>query len=118
MRLGKITHYTVTVQHGILMHSNRIVIPSSLRDDILDRLYMGHQGLPNAIEEPYSLRMWWPGPNTQLEELVIKCAEYYRHRVQNSETLLPGKFPKLPWYSVEGCHRFIYMEQFPIFAHH
>ena len=40
--------------------------------------------------------MWWPALSIQLEELVRKCAECCRHRIQNSEPLLPGKFPKLP----------------------
>ena len=44
--------------------------------------------------------VWYPGLSTQLEELVTKCAKCCRHRVQNSERLLPGKFPKLPWQKV------------------
>ena len=45
----------LTIQRGILMCSNSIVIPSSLRKDMLDKLHMGHQGITKChIEELYS----------------------------------------------------------------
>ena len=78
---------------------NRIVIPSSLRKDMLDRLHTGHQGITKCRIRALQ-SMWWPSLSTQLEELITKCAECCRHRVQNSEPLLPGKFPKLPWQKI------------------
>ena len=35
----------LTMQHSILMRNNRIMIPSSLRENMLDRLHAGHQGI-------------------------------------------------------------------------
>ena len=85
----------LTIHCGILMCSNRIVIPSSLHKDMLDRLHMWHQGITKCCRRALQ-SMWWPALSIQLEELVTKCAECCRHRIQNSEPLLPGKFPKLP----------------------
>ena len=89
----------LTIQRGILMCSDRIVIPFSLCKDMLDRLHTGHQGITKCHRRALQ-SMRWPGLSTRLEELVTKCAECCRHRVQNSESLLPGKFPKLPWQKV------------------
>ena len=50
----------LTIVQGILMMANRIVIPSALRLDVLDRIHEGHQGI---VKCPATAResVWWPG---------------------------------------------------------
>ena len=59
----------LTVQQGLLMKGSRLVIPISMRLDILDRLHEGHQGITRCREKDKT-SVWWPGLSKQLEELV------------------------------------------------
>ena len=49
----------LTIQQGILTCNNRIVVPSSLRPDMLNRLHTGHQGITKCRRALWSV--WWPG---------------------------------------------------------
>ena len=40
----------MTVQQGLLMKGNRLVIPVSTRLDVLDKLHEGHQGITKCRE--------------------------------------------------------------------
>ena len=62
------------MQQGLLMRNNRIVIPSSLRSDMLDKLHTGHQGIIKCRRRPQQ-SVWWPGLSKHLEELVTNCFE-------------------------------------------
>ena len=50
----------LTIQHSILMCNNRSVIPSSLLEDMLDRLHTGHQGITKYHRRALQ-SVWWPG---------------------------------------------------------
>jgi len=89
----------LTVQQDILMRNNRISIPSSLLQDILARLYTGHQGITRCRKKALQ-SVWWPGLSKQLEHLVSTCVECCKHKQQNAEPLQPTVFPQLPWQKV------------------
>ena len=86
----------LNIQQGLLMRNNRIVIPSSLHSDMLDKLHTGHQGITKCHRRAQQ-SVWWPGLSKRLEELVTNCSECRRNRSQNAEPLMPTPFPKLPW---------------------
>ena len=81
------------------MRNNRIVIPSFLHEDMLDRLHTGPQGITKCYRRALQ-SVWWPGLNSHLERLVTNCTENCRHRVQHPEPLLLTTFPNLPWQKV------------------
>ena len=62
----------LTIQHGILMCNNRIVIPSSLCEDMLDKLHTGHQGITKCHRRALQ-SVWWHGLNGYLKRLVTNC---------------------------------------------
>ena len=100
------------------MRNNRIVIPSSLHEDMLDRLHTGHQGITKCRRRALQ-SVWWPGLNSHLERLVTNCAECCRNRVQHPELLLPTTFPNLPWQKVasdlfvwKNSHYFLVIDYF------
>ena len=71
----------LTIQQGLLMRNNRLVIPSSLCHDMLDRLHTGHQGITKCRRRAQQ-SMWWPGLNKQLEDLVTNSANAARTEVK------------------------------------
>ncbi len=85
----------LSVEKGLLMRGSRVVIPSSLRVDMLYRLHAGHQGISKSRERAKH-SMWWPG----LEEVVKSCPQCVKHSTPRVEPLLPSKLPQLPWQKV------------------
>ncbi len=89
----------LTVQNGLLMRGSRIVIPLSMRLDILDKLHAGHQGITKCRKRARS-SVWWPDLSGQLEDLVHKCSKCAETRFQYAEPHIPSTFPGRPWQKV------------------
>ena len=87
----------MTIQQGLLMKSNRLVIPMSMRLDVLDRIHEAHQGITKCRERAKA-SVWWPGLSKQLEEVVNRCHTCIKQRVvtQQSQRSLPIFLTK-PW---------------------
>ena len=62
----------MSVNEGLLLRGTRIVIPSTMRAEILDKLHSGHQGVVKTRERAKG-SVWWPRLSTQIEELVLRC---------------------------------------------
>lgn len=89
----------LSVHEGLLMRGDRLVIPTQLQLEILDKLHEGHQGLTKCRQRARQ-SVWWPGLNRQLETLVQNCPKCCRERVQPAEPLIPTTLPTLPWQRV------------------
>ena len=89
----------LSIQGGLLMWGSRIVIPPTLLQEILNRLHTGHQGITKCRERARHA-VWWPGLNSELEDLIQKCPLCCKERFQQAEPLIPSTFPQLPWQKV------------------
>ena len=89
----------LTVQDGLLMRGSRLVIPSTLRKEILTKLHSSHQGISKRRERARQ-SVWWPGLATELEEMVKKCPECIKNQPPRVEPLMPSSLPSLPWQKV------------------
>ena len=89
----------LTIQQGLLMKGNRLVIPVSMRMDILERIHEGHQGIVTCRERA-KISVWWPGMSKQLEELVTGCSICVKHRSNAPEPMIPSQLPDRPWQKV------------------
>ena len=54
------------------MKDDRVIIPSALRLDVLDKIHKGHQGIQKCRERAKS-GVWWPNLSKQIEDLVREC---------------------------------------------
>lgn len=94
----QIWHYrsSLTIVDGLLMYDSRIVIPSSLRQDILEKLHEGHQGITKcrrlAIQS-----VWWPGLSKNIKELIENCRVCCQAKRTHPEPLIPTVMPQRPW---------------------
>ena len=72
----------LNVQKGILLKASRIVIPTSMQLEILDKLHSAHQGIQKCRQRAQQ-SVWWPGLSRQLADLVNNCSVCSKER-QNS----------------------------------
>jgi len=90
----------LSLQDGLLLFRDRIVIPSTLRKEMLGRLHETHQGFNKCLENAQG-SIWWPGMAKELKEFVDKCATCKQTRPTQRarpppRALTPATVPPLP----------------------
>ncbi len=101
---GSIKRYSaiapeLTIQDGLLMRANRIMIPEALQKVTFEQLHTGHQGI-RKCQRRAAQSVWWPGRSTQLERVVRGCPECVKHLAQRAEPIEISVLPKKPWQRV------------------
>lgn len=82
---------------GLLTRGNRIIIPESLRGEIIERIHEGHLGLTKCRERAQT-SVWWPGLSSELKQKIEKCKFCCEHRkTQRKEPLSSTPLPDRPW---------------------
>ncbi|XP_062407384.1 uncharacterized protein K02A2.6-like [Sardina pilchardus] len=91
---------SISIKDGILMTGDRIVIPQSVRQIMLDRLHLAHQGIQRMKAQARKV-MYWPGMSQDIEHMVESCASCQQLQPQNhKEPLIPHEVPELPWLKI------------------
>ncbi|UYV72739.1 K02A2.6-like [Cordylochernes scorpioides] len=87
------------VQNGLLMRSCRLVIPASMKLEILEKLHAGHFGITKTRLRARET-VWWPGISEEIAETVRKCSVCIQEAVSKHEPLIPTNFPTRPWQKI------------------
>lgn len=87
----------LSIENGLILKGERIIIPPGLQTDILKTLHEGHQGM-----EKCKLRaketVFWLNINSDIEKLVQNCQTCQKfQRSQPKEQLMPHEIPSRPW---------------------
>ena len=62
----------LTVQEGIILRGDRIVIPQSLRQDLKIKVHADHQGVNSCLRRARDL-IFWPGMSADIRANVESC---------------------------------------------
>ena len=89
----------LTVHDGLLLRGSRLVIPTAMRNSVLEALHEGHQGMTRCRERAREA-VWWPRLSCQLNELVRNCNTCIKERANPVEPLMAGELPQRPWQKV------------------
>ena len=74
------------IMNGLLMRGNRIVVPSSLRRDMLGILHEGHLGVEKQRRMARDV-VYWPNINADIEAMTQECSACNKFRpAQGKET--------------------------------
>ena len=86
--------------HGIqevVYAGERVVIPNSMRSEMLPKLHQSHLGMEKCRARARSV-MYWPAMSNDINEMIAKCSTYLKYRMENQrEPLTPHEVPLLPW---------------------
>ena len=90
----------LSIIDGMIFKADKVVIPPSLRKEMLSRIHEGHLGMEKCKIRGRRL-MFWPGMNSQIEQTVAQCNTCIKHRnKQQKEPLKPHDIPDKPWQKV------------------
>ena len=84
---------------GLLMKGERLIIPESMRPDILQSLHQGHQGINKCLARARE-SVWWPGITSAVKQMVERCEIWALEAQTPVEPLLTTDLPSRPWQRV------------------
>jgi hypothetical protein len=90
----------LTIQDGIIYRSDRIVVPTALRQDMKIRVHAGHLGINSCLQHARDL-IYWPGMSAEIRQHVEACgtcATYADKQPQESQVIT--EIPDRPWKKV------------------
>ena len=101
----------LTIVDELLQYDDRILVPRSMRLQILDCIHTGHLGLTKCRSRART-SVWWPGPSTQIGELIIRCHTCAKWTTNAERTTYTFVLPTpTPPPLREGCNRPIWFSR-------
>ena len=87
----------MTVQDGLILRGNRVIVPASQRKTLKERLHSSHIGTEGCCRRAREC-LYWPGMNADIREFVSRCATCRKFEIANpAEPLMPHEIPDRPW---------------------
>jgi len=92
----------LTVCDGVVMKGDRILIPKSMRAEILQQLHTPHLGIEKTRQRARQV-VFWPGISKAIDEATRQCESCAKFGPSNQkEPLMSIPPPSLPWEHL-GC---------------
>ena len=85
----------MTVQDGIIMRGTRIVVPTTMRRELKERLHVGHMGVNSCLRRAREV-LYWPGMSAEIRHYIESCGTCmtYTDRQPKESTVItdvPGR---------------------------
>ena len=88
----------LSCSEGVVLRGERIIIPASLQERILDLAHQGHQGITKTKSRLRS-KVWWPWMSSQADKFVRLCQSCFLASSTATQTTLlkPTPLPEAAW---------------------
>ena len=85
------------VVEGLVFRGEKLVIPASMRSEMLIKLHESHLGMEKCKARARSI-MYWPGMGRDIEETISRCLTCAKYKPANPrEPLIPHEISQHPW---------------------
>ena len=87
-QIQKLSHQQVdelSELNGIILRGERILIPTPMRKDMLERINQGHMGIEKSKRRARDI-LYWPGMNSEIQDKIARCGICQQHQKQNSRS--------------------------------
>ena len=86
----------ISVEDGILLLGSRVIVPESLRGNILQQIHEGHLGIEKCKLRAKS-SVYWPNICREIETLIDACTVCQKYQnSQQKEPIIPSEIPSRP----------------------
>ena len=87
----------LSIEDGLIMKGDRLVIPLSLQAEVLTKLHEAHQGIEKTRLRARSC-VYWKSISKDIDDMVRKCAACQQlQKCQEHEPLIQHELPTRPW---------------------
>ena len=95
----------LSVQDGLIFKASCVVIPRTLRKDMLEKVHSSHLGMDGCLRRAREC-LYWPRMSIDIRQYIAACDTCRTYETgQQKETLQPHETPSRPWERV-GCDLF------------
>ena len=100
----------LSVVDGIILKVDKVVVPSSMRREMLKCIHEGHMGIEKCKARARDV-MYCPRINAEIEDFISKCSVFLQHSNRHQkEPLISHRIPSSAWDKV-GTDLFHCLEQ-------
>jgi len=71
--------HDIAIIDGIIVKSQRIVVPHKMRECLLQKLHRVHQGIDKSIQRARD-KWFWPGMTEQIRRLILTFPSCLEHQ--------------------------------------
>ncbi|XP_063923109.1 uncharacterized protein K02A2.6-like [Zophobas morio] len=94
--------HELTVMTDLIFKNDQIVIPKSMRKEIIEKLHYVHLGIEKTCNKAREL-VYWPLMITQITDKIKNCSACLKYSKSNQrETLWEKSVPTRPWQNVSA----------------
>ncbi|XP_064423636.1 uncharacterized protein K02A2.6-like [Latimeria chalumnae] len=87
----------ISMNEGLLLKGDKLIVPDSMRKEMLDKLHSSHFGIEKCRIRAGDI-LFWPGMNKQIAKIISKCSTCNSYqRSQQKEPLICHQIPDRPW---------------------
>ena len=87
----------LTLEDGLVLKGSRIVVPTSMRNQVLQAIHLGHQGENKCILRARE-SVFWPDISADIRQMVKDCDPCNKHKsAQPRLPILQPDLPTRPW---------------------
>ena len=95
----------LSVQDGLVLKGERLVVPQSMREEIKQKLHQSHLGIQGCLRRGREV-VYWPGMNKDIEDFISSCSVCKSYQTdQQKEPMISHEIPSRPWEKV-SCDLF------------
>jgi len=90
----------IHLYNDILFFDDRIIVPLSMRNEMLSQLHANHFGIIKTQQRAKTI-LFWPGINEEIKKYVSTCKKCMKYQSNNvKEPLILRELPDLPFQKV------------------
>ena len=87
----------ITIENGILLRGERIIIPKSLQYEMKNKVHSGYLGINSCLRRARTY-LYWPGMSAEIRQFVENCNTCSSfHMKQATQPLFMHEIPDRPW---------------------
>ena len=87
----------LSLQNGLVFKGERLVFPTSVREDMLTKIHASHMGIQGCLRRAREV-LYWPGMNKDVKQYVAKCEVCNsKPAAQGKEPMICHEIPSTPW---------------------
>ena len=85
---------------GILLKGDRIIVPKTLKESMLDKLHSAHFGVEKTTQRARQV-LYWPGMTDDINKYISSCNVCAKYQQANAkEPMQSHEIPSRPWQKV------------------
>ena len=87
----------VSLHNGILLKTQRVIVPKAMRPEMLSRIHSSHQDVASCLRKAKDI-VFWPRMSAEIKALVERCSVHAEFQAKNaSQRMQSHQIPNCPW---------------------